>query len=241
MRAGGDRPWQNDGTLCGVYYAIVCQNKDEELKQARIKVQFPWLPKGDTEQAHWAQLATPMSGDKFGWYTLPEVDDMVAVVFIAGDIRQPVVLGGIWNKKDPPPEPITDGKNEFRGYKSRSGHRFLLDDSDKGKVSFSDKTDMLQLTIGSFEKGGSGPNGHTIARPKNGGTGGVAMVSMSGKFQILCPAGTLTIEGGEKVVISAGDKMDINATGNLKLDGGPQAELNSSSNGKYEGATTDII
>jgi uncharacterized protein involved in type VI secretion and phage assembly len=241
MRAGAERPWTNDGTLCGVYYAIVCQNKDDELKLARIKVKFPWLDQGDKDQAHWCQLATPMSGDKFGWYALPEVDDMVAVVFIAGDIRQPVVLGGIWNKTDTPPEPITDGKNEFRGYKSRSGHRFMLDDSDKGKISLADKTDALQLTIGSFEKGGSGPNGHTIARPKNGGTGGVAAVSMSGKFQILCPSGTLSIEGGGNVVISAGKKIDIYATGKLSLDGGPQAELNSASNGKYEGATTDII
>lgn len=241
MRAGAERPWTNDGTLCGVYYAIVCQNKDDELKQARIKVKFPWLDKGDTDQAHWCQLATPMSGNKFGWYTLPEVGDMVAVVFIAGDIRQPVVLGGIWNKTDTPPEPITDGKNEFRGYKSRAGSRFLLDDSPKGKISLSDTTDMLQLTIGQFEKGGGGPNPHTIARPKNGGTSGVAAVSMSGKFQILCPDGTLKIEAGQKVVISAGDKMDINATGKLTLDGGPQAEVNSSGAGKYEGATTDII
>jgi len=38
---------------------------------------------------------------------------------------------------------LTDGKNEFRGYKSRSGHRFLLDDSAKKKITLADKTDML--------------------------------------------------------------------------------------------------
>src|SRR5688572_16158270 len=152
MRAGVERSRTNDSTLCGVYYAVVCQNKDDELKQARIKVKFPWMAQAQAEQAHWCQLATPMSGNKFGWYCLPEVGDMVAVVFIAGDIRQPVVLGGIWNKTDTPPEPITDGKNEFRGYKSRSGHRFLLDDSAKKKITLADKTDMLQLSIGEFEE-----------------------------------------------------------------------------------------
>lgn len=241
MPGGGERPWANDGTLCGVCYGIVTQNKDDELKQARIKVRFPWLDGGDQDQAHWCQLATPMSGNKFGWYTLPEVGDMVAVVFIAGDIRQPVVLGGIWSKTDTPPEPITDGKNEFRGYKSRSGARFMLDDSAKGKISLADKTDAMQLTIGSFEKGGSGPNGHSIAVPQNGGTSGVAATSMTGKFQILCPAGTLKIEAGAKVVVSATDKMDLNATGDMKLDGGPLAEIKSASNAKFEGATTDII
>ncbi len=239
MRAGGDRPWSNDGTLCGIYYAIVCQNKDDELKQARIKVRFPWLDGGDKDQAHWAQLATPMSGDKFGWYTLPEVEDVVAVVFIAGDIRQPVVLGGIWSKTDTPPEPITDGKNEFRGYKSRSGHRFLLDDSDKGKITFADKTDMMQLTVGEFDKGGSGPNPNEIARPKNGGTNGVAVVSMSGKFQILCPDGKLTIEG-DSVCISADDAVDINASSDLICKSDATIDVKSGSPAKFTGAPIDI-
>ncbi len=239
MRAGGDRPWSNDGTLCGVYYAIVCQNKDEELKQARIKVRFPWLDGGDQDQLHWAQLATPMSGDKWGWYTLPEVGDLVVVVFIAGDIRQPVVLGGIWNKTDTPAEPITDGKNEFRGYKSRSGHRFLLDDSKKGKITLSDKTDMLQLTIGQFEKDGGGPNAHTIAKPQGGGTTGVAAVSMSGTLKILCPDGKLSIEA-KKVTISADDKLDVNCATDLTYESGAGLDMSASQAAKVQGSKIDI-
>lgn len=239
MRAGGERPWNNDGTLCGVYYAIVCQNKDDELKQARIKVRFPWLDGGDQDQAHWAQLATPMSGDKWGWYTLPEVGDVVAVVFIAGDIRQPVVLGGIWSKTDAPPETIPDGKNEFRGYKSRSGHRFLLDDSSKGKVSLADKTDNLQLTIGSFEEGGSSANKHKIAAPQSAATSGVATVSMSGKLQILCPDGKLSIEG-DTVAISADDKIDVNASAKLTYEAGSTLDMKAGQPAKFQGSTINV-
>jgi len=236
---GGPRTWSNDGTLCGVYYGVVCQNKDDEKNLARIKVRFPWLDGGDQDQAHWAQLATPMCGKEFGWYMLPEIDDVVAVVFIAGDIRQPVVLGGIWSKTDTAPEPVTDGKNEFRGYKSRAGHRFMLDDSDKKKVTLADKSDALQLTVGEFKKGGSGPNAHEVAVPQGGGSAGVAATSMSGEFKILCPDGKLKIEG-KKVVVSATDSMDIKASGALKLDGGSQAGCNSSQAGKYEGSSTKL-
>ena len=28
-----------------------------------------------------------MEGNKFGWYTLPDIDDVVVVMFIAGDIE----------------------------------------------------------------------------------------------------------------------------------------------------------
>jgi uncharacterized protein involved in type VI secretion and phage assembly len=239
MRAGAERTWTNDGLLCGVYYALVCQNKDDELKLARIKVKFPWLDEGMKDQAHWCQLATPMSGDKWGWYTLPEVGDVVVVVFIAGDIRQPVVLGGIWSKTDAPPEPITDGKNEVRGYKSRSGHRFLLDDSGKPKISLMDKTDMLQLSVGQTDKDGAGPNAHTIAKPDSGGTSGVSMVAMSGKFKILCPDGTLKIEGQE-VVISADDKIDINASAKLTCDAGSSLDMKAGQPAKFQATKIDV-
>lgn len=238
MRPGGDRQWGSDPVLAGVYFAIVCQNKDDEKKLGRIKVRFPWLDHGDKDQAHWAQIATPMSGNKFGWWMIPDVDDVVAVMFIAGDVRQPVVLGGIWSKVDTPPEPVTDGKNEFRGYKSRCGHRFLMDDSDKGKVTFRDKTDALQLSVGNFGKGGSGPNGHDMPAPQGAGTSGVAAASMTGKLNILCPSGKLTIEG-INVEVSADQKLDINSASTLDLKGAT-ATVASSGASKYEGATAMI-
>ncbi len=239
MLAGGARPWSNDGTLCGVYYGIVCQNKDAEKKLGRLKVRFPWMPGGDQDQAHWAQLATPMCGNKFGWWMLPEIDDVVAVVFVAGSIWQPIVLGGIWSKTDAAPEPVTDGKNEFRGYRSRSGSRFLLDDSSKSKVSMRDKSNALQLTVGNFDKGGGGPNAHEATKCGGAAGTGVAISSTSGKLNILCPNGKLSIEG-MKVEIRADDKMDIKATGELSFKGSGSAECVSSQAGKYEGATTTV-
>ena len=238
MRAGGERWWASDGTLCGVYFGIVCQNKDDELKLGRIKVRFPWLDAGDQDQAHWAQIATPMCGNKFGWWMIPDPDDVVAVMFVAGDVGQPVVLGGIWSKKDAPPEPITDGKNEFRGYKSRCGHRMLLDDSDKPKVTFRDKTDALQLSIGNFDKGGSGPNAHDMPKPQGAGAKGVGVASMTGKLNILCPSGKLTIEG-INVEISADDKLDMSAQANLELKGATTTVASSQAS-KYEGATINL-
>ena len=67
-----------------------------------------------------AQLGTPMNGNKFGWFTMPDIDDAVVVAFIEGDITQPIILGGVWSKPDQSPEPNEDGKNNFRGYRSRA-------------------------------------------------------------------------------------------------------------------------
>ena len=78
--------------------AVVVQNKDPDNLD-RVKVRLPWLDHGDTDQTHWAQLVTPMEGDKFGWYALPDIDDVVVVMFIGGDISQPIILGGVYGMK----------------------------------------------------------------------------------------------------------------------------------------------
>src|ERR1700759_2389758 len=103
MRAGGPRAESLDASQFGVQYGIVVQNKDPDNLD-RIKVRFPWLDQGDTDQSHWVQLVTPMEGPKFGWYTLPDIDDVVVILFVAGDSSQPVVLGGVWSTKDFSPE-----------------------------------------------------------------------------------------------------------------------------------------
>src|SRR5215813_9182016 len=154
MRSGGPRLDSLDALQFGLHYAIVCQNKDPDNLD-RIKVRLPWLDGGDTDQTHWAQLLTVMEGNKFGWYTLPDVDDVVAVMFIGGDVQQPVIIGGVWSKKDGPPEPNEDGKNNFRGYRSRCGHRLVLDDSSKTKVYIADKTAKNVLGVGQFDKDGA--------------------------------------------------------------------------------------
>ena len=93
MAAGGPRMESMDAVQYGLHYGIVCQNKDPDNLD-RIKVRLPWLDQGDTDQTHWAQLLTPMEGKKFGWYTLPDVDDVVVILFIGGDFAQPVVKIG---------------------------------------------------------------------------------------------------------------------------------------------------
>src|SRR5215813_1203177 len=103
MRSGGPRLDSLDALQFGLHYAIVCQNKDPDNLD-RIKVRLPWLDAGDTDQTHWVQLVSPMSGDKFGWYAVPDIDDVVVIAFIAGDSSQPVVLGGVWSKADNSPE-----------------------------------------------------------------------------------------------------------------------------------------
>lgn len=231
-----------DFGLCGVYYAMVTENKDEEMQLGRIQVRFPWMPGGEADMAAWAQLAVPMEGNQFGTFTLPEKGDIVAVMFLSGDIRYPIIIGGVWSSVDKPPEDNANGKNDFRFIKSRAGHRMLLDDSDKTKVVLTDYTNTNYVGVGHYPEGGDSPNKMKLETPSpiNGNPEkGVAVCSMQGKVNVWCPNGTLTVKGKD-IEVTASQKINIKAGGELKLEGGMTSEATSTGPGKYEGSSIKI-
>lgn len=238
MRAGGPKLDSLDQLQFGLHYGIVVQNQDPD-KLGRIKVRLPWLDHGDVDQTHWAQLVTPMEGNQFGWYALPDIDDVVVVMFIGGDTSQPVILGGVWSTPDFSPEPNEDGKNNFRGYRSRTGHRLIFDDSSQTKVVLADKTAKNMVGIGKFAKDGAGPNVCAVYKPPMSGQVGVSISSMEGTLEITCPDGALDVEAGKNVKINATTTIDIKAGGDIKMSG-TTAKLTSQDNSNYDASKVEI-
>lgn len=122
-----DRGEGRGGELVGVAIGIVTNNQDPD-GLGRVKIKFPW--RGDSDESHWARVATLMAGAQMGTYFLPEVDDEVLVAFEQGNVDHPFVLGSLWNGQEKPPEQNSDGKNNLRKLKSRSGHEITLNDED---------------------------------------------------------------------------------------------------------------
>lgn len=236
---GGPRIESLDNLQYGLYYGIVVQNKDPDNLD-RVKVRLPWLDGGETDQSHWAQLLTPMEGKKFGWYALPDIDDVVVVMFIAGDISQPIVLGGIWSKADVSPEPNEDGANNFRGYRSRCGHRLIIDDSKKPKLVVADKTTKNMFAIGEFDKDGAGPNVCAPYKPPMSGTSGITFSTMEGKMEITCKNGKLSIEAKQNIKMNAKTTIDVKAGGELTMEASSSAKLTSGSPSNFDGSTIEI-
>jgi Type VI secretion system/phage-baseplate injector OB domain len=231
--AGGpaDRTGAHD--LGGVYYAIVTQNDDPDGPGGRVKVRYPWLPDGDRDQSHWAPVAVPMVGAGFGAYVLPEVEDEVLVVFLAGDINFPVVIGGGWSQVDRPPEENQDGKNDFRLIRSRAGHRMVFDDSKKTKVVLSDMGDHHVIGLGQLGAQGSSPNAMEV--PAMGAARGVAGTAATGALHVWCPKGKLTVKG-RAVEVTATDGADIKGV-TLELKGKASTTLSATGEGKFQATT----
>lgn len=114
----------------GVAAAIVTNNKDPD-GLGRVKIKFPWL--SDQNETDWVRIATLMAGGGRGSFFLPEVGDEVLVAFQHGDINHPFVIGALWNGAAKPPESNSDGQNNLRVIRSRSGHQIIFNDDSTAK------------------------------------------------------------------------------------------------------------
>jgi uncharacterized protein involved in type VI secretion and phage assembly len=142
-----------------------------------------------------------MGGKDRGLFFRTEIDDEVLVGFEHGDPRRPYVLGALWSKVDPPP--ADDGKtkqNNWRFFRSRSGHLLKFDDTDG--------SERIEI-VG---KGGK----HKIVIDVSGGK--IEISASSGDVKVAAPSGTLTLEGNA-VKVTSKSTLEIQATGACTIKG----------------------
>jgi uncharacterized protein involved in type VI secretion and phage assembly len=197
---------QESQRIYGVVIGIVTNNQDPD-ELGRVKVSFPW--RGDDNESHWARIASPMAGNQRGMVFLPEVNDEVLVAFENGNIDYPYILGALWNGKDSPPETNSDGKNNIRKIKSRSGHELIFND-DNGK----EKIEIIS-------KGGS-----KISIDDSTGSEKIEIADGKGSGKIVIDAQSISIEStmqlkikGKMVEIEADSMMTIKAGGIMTIKG----------------------
>ncbi len=195
---------RSDSRISGVVAGIVTNNKDTE-KLGRVKVKIPRLSGED--ESNWARVISFMAGKERGAFFLPEVDDEVLVAFEYGDINMPYVIGSLWNGKDVPPENNSDGKNNIRVIRSRSGHVITLDDSDGSEqIKIMDKTEKNMIIIDA--------KNNTIS------------IKSDKDIELSAPNGKVTIEAMDietkstaSTKIEATSSVDVKASGNLNIKG----------------------
>lgn len=195
--------------IYGVVVGIVTNNKDPE-GLGRVKVKLPRISGED--ESHWARVATFMAGKDRGAFFLPEVNDEVLVAFEHGDINMPYVIGSLWNGVDKPLETNSDGKNNVRVIKSRSGHIIRLNDKDgEEKIEIIDKSKKNSIEISTKD------NKITIKTEKD--------------IEIKAPNGKLTIEAKD---------IEIKSSASTKVEAGAGMDLKASGNMNVKGATVNI-
>jgi uncharacterized protein involved in type VI secretion and phage assembly len=176
-----DRPpgWMHAG-----YLAKVVSLDDPD---SRNRVQVRLIAFDDVEKQDapmWARVVAPFAGSDRGMFFLPDVDDEVLVVFMNGDARFPIILGGLWNGNASPPADIeSGGTNRYKRIKSRNGVVITMDDQ-QGQ-------ETLQLET---------PGGQKVTLQDGPGT---ILVEDSNGNSIKLESAGITINSSAKVTVSA--------------------------------------
>ena len=180
--------------LGAAYLARVTDVNDPE-NLARVKVELFGLDT-TSDVALWARVASPFAGNKRGGFFIPQPDDEVLVVFVNGDPRAPIVVGGLWNGASAPPESL-NGKVDRWSITGRAGTRIAI-------VEESDATCKIECET---------PGGVKLTMTDDAG----------GKVEIKCAGNTVTIDSSgmslqapAKVKVSA-SSVDVSA-GLVKVD-----------------------
>jgi uncharacterized protein involved in type VI secretion and phage assembly len=197
-----------DRRVDGVTIAKVINNVDG-TGEGRVQVQLPWLP----DVRPWARLSR-LDG---GTYFVPQVGDEVLVGFNHGDIREPYVLGSLWNSKDrPPAEAPTDPKTK-RLIRTPLGHEVEFDDASQSITIKSMRGHRITL----------GPEKVEIATMDATGSKPTASITLDA-------AGSISIEADRKIELKTpsitiqGKVVEIKSDASMDINGGQACNIQAS-------------
>jgi len=193
-----------DERFFGVTIGVVTNNKDPE-GLGRVKMSLPWM--ADQVESDWARVVTPMAGPGRGVYFLPEVNDEVLIAFEHGNPDMPYVLGGLWNGTDKPPASNSDGKNDVRTIRSRSGNQIRLTDTDgDASIEIIDSSGKNTIVIHAKDNSITITSAGDITISADNGK-----LKLSGKSVEITATATVTAEGSQG--------MDLKSSGQLTIKG----------------------
>jgi len=189
-----------DKRYFGVVEALVESVKNDPDGEGKVKLRFPWLDENTVSD--WCRVRQLYAGDGYGAFFLPEEGTEVLVAFIHGDMRRPIVLGGLYNGQDKPAIARTDD-DDHKLILTKYGHRIDLNDSQGHEciqvqtkhgheINLSDEDEKLTLTT---------QNGLAATFDQNANTV------------------TITTPGGDKVEIDGNSQKVTVSSMTVVLDG----------------------
>jgi len=195
-----------DKKFYGVYPAIVSEIGDKD-HPGEVRLTFPWFDPG--MKTEWCRVCNLYAGNGYGSFFHPEKDDEVLVAFVQGDMRWPIVLGGLYNGQDNPPTARTADKDQ-KLLRTKGGHEILMDDTSSEKhvqvktngghtADFNDQDRKVEIKTAA---------GHTVTLDDGGSK---ITVQTSGGQSITLESGSIKLTATSVVIDAASIKLGGNA------------------------------
>ncbi len=209
---------------------LVSAISDDPDNAGRVKVSLPGLD--STIESQWARLAVLGGGAKRGMVFLPEINDEVLVAFEGGDVRRPVVLGGLFGKKDTiPAELVGDANVEHRRITSRLGHVVELADGtgpSTQHILLALAGNTISLRLGKDRADLKLPSGVPLKI-----VSGESSIELDGNGAITLSGTTIALKGQQSVTIEG---MEVTAKATTKFAAsGAQVEVKGEATATLQG------
>lgn len=243
-QAGGGTNKQFVGV--GLVVGQVTNIKDDPDGYGRVKCKFPAL--STTLESAWCRVAGPGSGDQRGFQFTPELNDEVIVGFEHGDLRYPVILGGVWSKTKKPPEVPDASPWKTRQIKSKLHTMVFNDDPTAANqlVSLTLDGDTSKFVLGQEKLDLEVADGKPItikagdAQITIAASGAITVKSKPGQ-KITVDAGTGDLElKGNNVKIEAVAGVDVKANAAVNIKGNAPSTIESAAIMTVKGAMVKI-
>lgn len=184
-----------DQRYYGVAEALVT-DVDDPQKLGRVKLKFPWFD--PDMESEWCRVKQFYAGNDYGAFFIPEVGDEVLVAFIHGDMRLPIILGGLYNGKDKPPSFRAKNKDE-KVIRTKGGHQIVLDDTNNSqKITIVDAKGDNSIVL------------DTVAN---------SITVKSNKGKLIFDGHGIEINSGAGIEVTAKANIKVEATATLDLKG----------------------
>jgi uncharacterized protein involved in type VI secretion and phage assembly len=188
-----------DNRVFGVMTGIVAKNYDKDMP-GRICVSIPVRDDGGNE-LKWARMVMPSSGKEWGHYFMPEVGDMVLLVFDQGNIEKPFVIGCIPNDNNKFLTRAVDERNRYKKIITKNGNSIIFEDNPEGDG----EQDKIEI-ITAKEK-------HKIILDNEKNIISISDKNGDNKILMKTEAGQMEIKADKKLVINVGTNINVTLNG----------------------------
>lgn len=191
-----------------IYGVTVCQviNNIDCTGGARVQLMLPWLP----GYQPWARMSNMMGGMDRGAFFIPQIGEEVLVSFNQGDVREPFIVGSLWNAQDRPPAAAPTDAVTKRRIRTPAGHELVFDEA-LSLVKLSSNA-MTTVTLDLAKAEVSTPT----ATIRLGVDGEIAITAAT---KIVLDAPTIEIKARTTLTLSSGNAVALKAAGNCEIKG----------------------
>lgn len=200
-------PWGLRGLVIG----IVTNVRDPE-KCGRVRVRYPTL--SDKDESAWARVLAPGAGKTRGFQAPFEIDDEVLVGFEHGDLRRPIVLGGVWSGRNTAPwSGDRAGAGVTARWQTKGGHVVELSDAQQPTA------DHILLILGDgTTKLRIGGDGVTLHTPNDLAITADKGISVAAKGELSLEGANVTVKARAKLAVQ-GAMLEAKGTGSVSIQG----------------------